>query len=257
MVHPSAPSSAVPPASVSPGPGDAGPRMVDLNKLPYSLRGLLSWLPESEWHLVQGLICHGSLSREIVEIAKFVDAVWTNSLKAEDRRSGRVTGAERDAYRDGVEEDLRDVVTRSVALGKRSRLTEILQRSRPLIVRYVPEAAAKPAGRSPGRSGSDQKVEGSKSPSASQLPAQAGPEFLNRWLSGIRRIRQSDPSFARAQEVVSMFEKALEISGPRRAEVEHMLAQYREAVHRAGNGGEAPNPAAPAQTIPEAVTGAA
>jgi hypothetical protein len=208
--------------------------------------------------LVQSIICHGSLSREIVETAKFVDAVWTNSVKAEDRRNGRVTGAERDAFHDGVEEAIRDVVTRSVSLGKRSRLTEILQRSRPLIVRYVPDAAAKPEDHASDRPDAGRNPDVTKAPRTTpQLPAQAGPEFVNRWLSGIRRIRQGDPSFSRSQEIISMFEKAIEIAGQRRGEVEHMLAQYREAMRHSAGGGDHGSQAAEAPAVPGAATEAA
>jgi hypothetical protein len=243
---PGASPPALPPAVPSegqPGPLANAPAAVGVERLPFAVKALLSWLPESEWHLVQAVICHGSFIREIIDVAKFVDAIWTNSKKAEDRLTNRVTGAERDAFREGLEQDIKDIVTRAVELARRARLTEILQRNRGLVLRYVPEISAKTQPRGPRKSENDKKADAPKESARSSEPSlgpaphapalQSGPDFINRWLAGIRRIRQSDPSFARASEVTSMFEKALDIAGPRKAEVEHMLAQYKEAMHHA------------------------
>jgi hypothetical protein len=239
MEHPIPSAGALPPVAAPAAGAQSGPKPIEMEKLPYSLRGLLSWLPETEWHLINAIVCHGSFIREIAEIARFLDAVWTHSKKAEDRVGDRLTGAERDSFRDRIDHAVKEIVTVTVELARRARLTEILQRNRPLVVRYVPEtivkAAPKPARKTepPAR----------KEPQGKTVPAggpptgsPSGANFLNRWLGGIRRLRESDPSFARAGEVVSMFEKALEVAGPGRAEVEHMLAQYKEAMKHANEG---------------------
>lgn len=248
MEHPIPPAGAPPPVAAPAAGAPSGPKAIELEKLPYSLRGLLAWLPESEWHLIHAIVCHGSFIREIADIARFLDAIWTHSKKAEDRVGDRLTGAERDAFRDRIDQAVKEIVTVSVELARRARLTEILQRNRPLVVRYVPETIAKAAPKAawktepPPRKEAQGPTVPAGGPPAGSAP---GADFLNRWLGGIRRLRHSDPSFARAGEVVSMFEKALEVAGPRHAEVEHMLAQYKEAMKHANEGAQ-DAPAAPA-----------
>lgn len=274
MMHSSSSPGAsppLPPAARPPegetGPSGNAPLTIGIERLPFTLKSLLSWLPESEWHLVQAVICHGSFIREIIDVAKFVDAIWTNSKKAEDRLANRVTGAERDAFREGLEQDMKDIVTRAVELARRARLTEILQRNRGLVLRYVPEVSPKSSPRGPRKAEPGKIADPPKEAARALEPAQggptphapalqAGPDFVNRWLAGIRRIRQSDPSFARASEVTSMFEKAIEIAGPRKSEVEHMLAQYKEALHHAREGADPGVTEAPAVS-PAPVTDAA
>lgn len=241
MEHPIPPGGAAPPAA-APAAGGSAPKSIDVERLPYSVRGLLTWLPEAEWHLIHAIVCHGIFIREIADVARFLDAVWTHSKRAEDRVSDRLTGVERDAFRDRVDAAVRQIVTVAVELARRAHLTEILQRNRSLVLRYVPEVKEKASAKPP-RKTEPGVMEAQRPPIASSPRAQAalpsGPDLINRWLTGIRRIRESDPSFARAAEVISMYEKAIEGAGPRRAEVEHMLAQYKEATLHAKEGLEA------------------
>jgi len=71
-------------------------------------------------------------------------------------------------------------------------------------------------------------------------PAPAEPELLSprqdvaavldRFLDDIRAIRASDEGFRRAEEVRSMLRRAVEIAGPRKGEVEVLLAGYEKEI---------------------------
>lgn len=64
---------------------------------------------------------------------------------------------------------------------------------------------------------------------------------LDRFLGDIRSIRASDEGYRRAEEVRSMLRRAVEIAGPRKGEVEALLAGYEKEIATAS----APKPATP------------
>jgi hypothetical protein len=79
-------------------------------------------------------------------------------------------------------------------------------------------------------------------------PAPENPALvLERYLSDIRSIRQNDGGFKRADEVRAMLRRAVELAGPRKAEVEALLAGYEKEVAAA----QAVKPAPPPPTIPD------
>lgn len=121
----------------APTPGKPEPKMVDVAKLPQSIAGMLSWLTEQDARNVRAGIFHSPLTRDIFEAARFVDATLLNSKRAEDWVGrDRITGVERDQYREKIEQALGAVVRETMALARRARLTEILQRNRILVQRY-------------------------------------------------------------------------------------------------------------------------
>lgn len=71
------------------------------------------------------------------------------------------------------------------------------------------------------------------------LPPPPAPS-LDRWLDEIRAIRKDDAGFRRADEVRSMLRKAAEIAGPRKAEIDGLLAAYEAELAK-----PAPPPAFP------------
>lgn len=139
-----------PNATPTPAPA-LEPRTIELSRLPKSIEGLISWLaelPEQDARNVRASVFHSPLTRDFAETARFVDSVLLNSKRAEDWvGKDRVTGAERDQYRERVESALRIAVRETVALARRARLTEILQRNRILVQRYgsAAEVGAKTA----------------------------------------------------------------------------------------------------------------
>src|SRR6185295_13850892 len=72
-------------------------------------------------------------------------------------------------------------------------------------------------------------------------PRQDLPAVLDRFLGDIQTIRASDDGFKRAEEVRSMLRRAVEIAGPRKTEVEELLAAYEREIAASA----APKPAAP------------
>ena len=77
------------------------------------------------------------------------------------------------------------------------------------------------------------------------LLPEAPSAVLDRYLADIRAIRESDPAFKRADEVRSMLRRAVEISGPRKAEVAALLASYDKETAK-----PAPEPAPAAKPAP-------
>ncbi len=63
---------------------------------------------------------------------------------------------------------------------------------------------------------------------------------LDRWLEEIRAIRKDDPEFRRAGEVRSMLRKAAEIAGPRKAEIDVLLAAYETELAKPATPAAAP-----------------
>lgn len=53
---------------------------------------------------------------------------------------------------------------------------------------------------------------------------------LERWLADVRKIRANDPEFRRAGEVRSLLRMASEIAGPRKAEIDAILAAYEKEL---------------------------
>lgn len=74
---------------------------------------------------------------------------------------------------------------------------------------------------------------------------------VDRWLADVREIRARDPEFRRAEEVRTLLRKTAEIAGPRRGEVEALLAEYERAASAPPPSPPPPPPAvAPAPAVP-------
>lgn len=55
---------------------------------------------------------------------------------------------------------------------------------------------------------------------------------LEATLSNIRRIRESDPAFIRAAEVLSLYDAAADLAGLRRPEVDRLREEYSRELRR-------------------------
>ena len=62
------------------------------------------------------------------------------------------------------------------------------------------------------------------------LNARSRDRQLTASIDGVQKLRELDPQFQRRSEVESMLRTALDISGPRRSEVEKVLEEYRKAA---------------------------
>lgn len=83
------------------------------------------------------------------------------------------------------------------------------------------------------------------------VPAVQDPAVtLERWLNDVSVIRRRDADFARAGEVRSLLRQAADIAGPRKAEVEAILAEYEREVSAPKPPPPPPPPLAPAPPPP-------
>lgn len=77
---------------------------------------------------------------------------------------------------------------------------------------------------------------------------------VDRWLEDVRTIRARDPEFKRAGEIRALLRQAADIAGPRRAEVESLLAEYEKAAARPAVPVSPPPVAAPVPAAAPAVS---
>ncbi len=111
--------------------------VIDASKLPKHLAGLLAWLPLSDWHLIEARVCHFPFTRDLVDVTGFIDRVWQQANRAENRSgASRITGAEMDTFRSRYDQSVRALVEVGVELARRTGLSEILGRNRRLLEKF-------------------------------------------------------------------------------------------------------------------------
>lgn len=126
--------------AVSPADGAAPPKAVQWSDLPENLRLGLSSIPVDRWSDVIVTICQSDLMKDATSLVAAFVRVWEKSRRAEDFIVDRVTGPEREQFRDSFCNALRQIAEVTVTLGGRARLVEELQKDRKLFARHAQAA---------------------------------------------------------------------------------------------------------------------
>jgi hypothetical protein len=122
-------------------------RLIRVGDLPQSLQWALTIVRPEERYLIETCLCRMALSRDLVDITRFVDQTWNQARNAEYRTGGgRITGAEMDGFRARMDEAVKSLLDVTVDLALRAGFTEIMQRNRRVLARHghrVPKNPAK------------------------------------------------------------------------------------------------------------------
>ncbi len=141
------PAGGAPPAAAPPG----NPASMPMDRLPRSVQHVLSWLSLQDYRLVETAVCHLPITRDMVGVVRFTDAIWTVARNAEHRTNDRITGTEMDRFRERLDRAVHDLMDVSVELAQRARLTEVQQRYKKILRRFgylkdsAPDRAVAPA----------------------------------------------------------------------------------------------------------------
>ena len=132
------PNVAPPPKKAPVGPA---PQQV----LPRSVVQLLSWLDPKEYRKVETLVCMMPSTRELVLVARFLDTVWNQARNAEFRiGTSRITGSEMDGFYDRWKAALGELMLIGIELGRRTGLTEIMQRHKTVLDHFGYDTGGRP-----------------------------------------------------------------------------------------------------------------
>ena len=137
MENPTSPP-AVPATPPRPAPlAPRAPQAATPQRLPRSVDQLLRWLDPKDYGQVETVLCHLPLSKDLVNVIRLVDTIWSAARNAE-HRSGpsRIRGVEMDAFRDRLDEGIRGMLTAAVELGHRAGFTDKLQKHSRTLRRY-------------------------------------------------------------------------------------------------------------------------
>ena len=108
-------------------------------ELPERLRMTLSSMPKDRWTDVLVSVCPSEILRDATALIGLFTRAWEKSRAAEDFVIGRVSGKERDQYRDQFTETLRQIAGLAITLGARAKVFGELQSERVLLIRYAQE----------------------------------------------------------------------------------------------------------------------
>lgn len=117
------------------------------------IRRELGWLdriPPEEVRNICAVLARLPISRNLVEVAGFVDRLWFQARNAEFRMGpGRVTGAEMDVYRERLDQAVRSIIEVTNDLARRVGMTQILQFHGRFLQRNGIDVLAPPPARPP------------------------------------------------------------------------------------------------------------
>lgn len=128
-----------PPPSPPPAGGRPAPELpkgLTMDRLPRSVQQVLSWLPPQDYRLLETAVCHLPITRDMVGVVRFTDAVWTVARNAEHRTVDRITGSEMDRFRERLDNAVQELMALTCELAVRARLTEVQQRYKKLLRKF-------------------------------------------------------------------------------------------------------------------------
>jgi hypothetical protein len=120
---------------------------VQQQPLPRSVVQLLEWLDPKDYRKVETMVCMMPSTRELILVARFLDAIWNQARNAEFRiGASRITGAEMDGFYDRWKAALGELTQIGIELGRRTGLTEIMQRHKTVLAHFGYDTSGRPLG---------------------------------------------------------------------------------------------------------------
>jgi len=108
--------------------------------LPLGLRAGLSAMPVEDWENAIVVHCGSDFAKDAIRLLGAFAHYWVESRRAEDYPEDRMTGPEREQFRERAELALKEIAAVTIELGGRARLIEDLQEDRRFLARLAPES---------------------------------------------------------------------------------------------------------------------
>ncbi len=121
-------------------------RLLRLGDLPRSIQWALTTVRPDERYLVETCLCRMSLSRDLVDIVRFVDQTWNQARNAEYKTGGgRITGAEMDGFRARMDDAVKSLLDVTIDLAVRAGFNDIMLRNQRVLARHGHRVPKRPA----------------------------------------------------------------------------------------------------------------
>lgn len=116
------------------------PQAMTWADLPLGLRAGLSSIPIHEWENAVVVACGSDFAKDAIRLLGTFAHYWVESRRAEDYPQDRMTGPEREKFRERAELAIKEIAAVTIELGGRARLVEDLQEDRRFLARLAPES---------------------------------------------------------------------------------------------------------------------
>src|SRR5262245_28807535 len=115
------------------------PHVMTWAELPEGVRSGLSSIPVEEWHNVIAVHCTSDFAKMAIRLVSIFDRYWVKSRRAEDFVQDRMTGTEREKYRERADLAFKEIAAVTIEMGGRAKLVEDLQEDRKFLVQLAME----------------------------------------------------------------------------------------------------------------------